>query len=973
MFAFSSEVVTEPRIQGPSERVRVARVVAALEGVGLVAERRLAVEQVLHPEGHAQGLAPGVGAGQVPDVVGADAVVAVAVGVVVAAGVAIGQGRAQRALVPGRGQAVPPARHRAGRGEVAAAKVPQLVDVFALELLLVVVAGDVSALQPQPELAPGRGRQAVVEADVDAAGLELAQVGHAGDHMIDGAVGLAYQAVGVQVRVVEGRRLGELGDLVGDLDPPEIQPGVEPVEGLVDEPQGHVARGFRFQLGVAARGAVELLGAVAVADPAVGRGAAGAQPRVVVVGIGVGGEGRVVQLVQRRRAEALAVGAAQHQFLEGLEAERVLGIGGAAEVTVLVMADRRRQFQAVEHRHVEFGVLRLHAAIAGHAAVGVDAEALHIAGERGEVLVEVFLAVLAAQGQGRGPGAEPVADLAADPAVDGLDPADRRGVVAVHRVGRQQRAARRGLRAEGVDHASGDTLGHRHIVDVAAADGVDHLVLVVRGAEVVVPAGQVAVECQQQALAGVVVLMAPRADVAFAPVGRHRLARVEGEAARPRGDAVARVERRARVDLVAEQRAGADLGAVLVARPEVFEADLVIVAELAGGLGEGRGLFGFRHQVQVAPQALPADSVARQQSRRVAAGTGQRVGGVRALAPVGRRGGAGGVVQAPAGLVVVGVVAVLGGQALLLVVADHAEHVEAVLLQVADAPAAAEVPALAAAGMGRGVVAGTDLAAGQALLGDEVDHPADGVGAVQRRGTVAQHFHPVDGGEGNGVQVHPGAVDRVGRVVAQAPAVKQHQGLVRADPTQVGKGRAAAAGTHRTPGADRGLVGGNPVDQLFGGGHALLAQLLDPQHRDRHRGLGINPTDRGAGHFHPLQLSGGLGVRRGAAGVRGNGHALAVLLFLQAAVLQGQGQRLVPVQIALDRRGITAAHQLLLEGDRQAGLPGNLRQGLVQRPRGQVERGRRGPGRQHIQRRQQGQAQRGSTGYEQTHGQPSLH
>lgn len=89
------------------------------------------------------------------------------------------------------------------------------------------------------------------------------------------------------------------------------------------------------------------------------------------------------------------------------------------------MADRRAEFQAVQHRHVEFGVLRLQVALAADRGGGIDAEALHVAGEVLDVLVERFLAELAAQRQGRRPGAEPVADLPAGAGVQALDAADR--------------------------------------------------------------------------------------------------------------------------------------------------------------------------------------------------------------------------------------------------------------------------------------------------------------------------------------------------------------------------------------------------------------------------------------------------------------------------------------------------------------------------------------------------------------------
>ncbi len=145
-------------------------------------------------------------------------------------------------------------------------------------------------------------------------------------------------------------------------------------------------------------------------------------------------------------------------------------------------------------------------------------------------------------------------------------------------------------------------------------------------------------------------------------------------------------------------------------------------------------------------------------------------------------------------------------------------------------------------------------AVGEGFFGDEVDHPADRIRAVQRRCAVAQHFNPVNGGEWNGVQVHSRAVDGV---VAQATAVEQYQGLVGADAAHVGKAGPAGSGPHRTGGVLYRLVAGHPLHQLGGRGHAFVAQLLGAQNGDRHRGFGIDPANRRTGHLHALQLGGG--------------------------------------------------------------------------------------------------------------------
>jgi hypothetical protein len=98
---------------------------------------------------------------------------------------------------------------------------------------------------------------------------------------------------------------------------------------------------------------------------------------------------------------------------------------------------------------------------------------------------------------------------------------------------------------------------------------------------------------------------------------------------------------------------------------------------------------------------------------------------------------------------------------------------------------------------------GAHLEALVVALQDEVDHAADRVGTVDRRGAVAQDLDPVDGVERNRVQVDRGALERV---VDDPPAVEENQGLVA-----VGAGRAAQAaqvglGLGAGGGADRWLT-----------------------------------------------------------------------------------------------------------------------------------------------------------------------
>ena len=102
---------------------------------------------------------------------------------------------------------------------------------------------------------------------------------------------------------------------------------------------------------------------------------------------------------------------------------------------------------------------------------------------------------------------------------------------------------------------------------------------------------------------------------------------------------------------------------------------------------------------------------------------------------------------------------------------QRAKHVEPVTRQVAHAPRHAERLAVAAA-IAVATQAGRNISAFVVTAGDEVDHAAHGIGPVDGRGAVFQHFNALQGCHGNGAQVH--ALTAEG-VVGHAPAIQQHQ------------------------------------------------------------------------------------------------------------------------------------------------------------------------------------------------------
>ena len=109
----------------------------------------------------------------------------------------------------------------------------------------------------------------------------------------------------------------------------------------------------------------------------------------------------------------------------------------------------------------------------------------------------------------------------------------------------------------------------------------------------------------------------------------------------------------------------------------------------------------------------------------------------------------------------------------------------------------------AGAGLARGVAAGADRGAGVqsrfALAREDLDHAADGIGAVQGAQGAVDDFDAVDGLERNGVPAG-GAAGRG----ADAHAVEQHHDLVGIRAAQVDAG--AGAGTAVARDLDAGLA-----------------------------------------------------------------------------------------------------------------------------------------------------------------------
>ena len=211
---------------------------------------------------------------------------------------------------------------------------------------------------------------------------------------------------------------------------------------------------------------------------------------------------------------------------------------------------------------------------------------------------------------------------------------------------------------------------------------------------------------------------------------------------------------------------------------------------------------------------------------------------------------------------VVPVVAVAGEHDVARVVRG-AGHDAALLARAADQ----EAHFLAvAAGLGRTAHADRELHAFIVATGDDVDHAAQGVGTVDRRGAVREHFDALDRGHRDGVEVLAFAQHRG---VRHAAAIEQDQGALGTDAAQADLRRAAAGA------AGGGLVGTERVEagvaQVVGhrdvaAGHDFLAA----DHGDRQGAFDFSALDARTGDLHRVERLG---------------------LFLVVVALRQRGQR----------------------------------------------------------------------------------
>ena len=146
--------------------------------------------------------------------------------------------------------------------------------------------------------------------------------------------------------------------------------------------------------------------------------------------------------------------------------------------------------------------------------------------------------------------------------------------------------------------------------------------------------------------------------------------------------------------------------------------------------------------------------------------------------------------------------------------------------------------AVAARDRGLGLAVADD-AAFEVLAQDEVDHAADRVGAVDRGGTVGQHFDALDRQHRDRVQV--GSFANVW-CLGHATAIHQHQGTARTQAAQVGFREALRAAAALRAEVAEGRKR-QRTNELGDGDRARGFELLTVDDRDRQRAFGIRTLD----------------------------------------------------------------------------------------------------------------------------------
>ena len=258
-----------------------------------------------------------------------------------------------------------------------------------------------------------------------------------------------------------------------------------------------------------------------------------------------------------------------------------------------------------------------------------------------------------------------------------------------------------------------------------------------------------------------------------------------------------------------------------------------------------------------------------------------------------------------------------------------------------DAPAIREARARrVAAARDAGVC--LDLAAGEIAAQDDVDDARDRVGAVDRRGAVAQDLDAIDDRERDAREVgHARGVERRDAVPGDAAPVDEDQRVLGAEPPERDRGGTGSAGLERRAarrGHRLGLVGdfdaGLRAQEVEQRGVAARVDLLAVDLGDRDRRFGGHPlrprsADENAGElgrrvelgrvdgdFGRWRVLGGEAPLHDVGIVRGGDRG-------EPGAREDAGQGVLDRILAVDCRGAPAGHERGVVEDLDARLRGD--------------------------------------------------
>ena len=221
-----------------------------------------------------------------------------------------------------------------------------LVDDGATGVQAFLVLKDVGAAEV---IADGGGGQvvAVIQLEIQTAGVQGPQVDHGGDGTADLALAVAGDVAGAPVvqLVIDDGLQGVQLDHVLDLDGVVVQGEVKVIQRAVGHPEVPGVRRLFLQLLVGGTGGVVLAVRAVRRRDAVG----------LAVDIVLGPVGRVgisrVEIAQAGGAERARPGGAQHQVVQRLVTQARLGGEGAAEVAVVIEAAGQVQLDLLGDGH----------------------------------------------------------------------------------------------------------------------------------------------------------------------------------------------------------------------------------------------------------------------------------------------------------------------------------------------------------------------------------------------------------------------------------------------------------------------------------------------------------------------------------------------------------------------------------------------------------------------------------------------